>query len=163
MKTKLNREEIALGIAFGASMVFMVGSVLAAALAATCGLLWSIGGSGAGRAFRFVGVPVAAFAVLASKGFAFWPCVISSVLAGAVLSLGYGIPTEQPKDEGSPIGRFFYDLAKMREELATLYTRGFLAALLAAAYLPVQGVNLAWAGFLGGLVGLHLIVVKSVE
>lgn len=158
----LNREELALGVAFGASMVFLVGPIRAGALAIACGFLWAVGGSGKGRAFRYVGVPLMAFAALASVGVSFSMDALAAVIAGAVLSLGYGIP--DGTDQGSPIGRFFYyGVAKMRQDVASLYTRGFLALALGAAYLPVQGVNLSWAGFLFALVVLHLIVVKWVE
>ena len=161
---KLNREEIGLGLAFGGSMMIFVGIVPGLVLGLVCGLLWAIGGSGLGRAWRFVGVPVAGWIALGLGGYHIVPCLIGSVHASVVLSLGYGIPSDQPKDDGSPIGRFFYyGLAKMREDVATLWTRGTLAGLLGAGYVGVHGVSLAWMAFIGLLVALHLVIVHFVE
>ena len=159
MNIKLNFKEIALGASFGLALSFLVGLRLGLFAAIGCAILWSVGGSGKGRAFRFLGVPAVALVAIG----VFDRSNVAAVLAGLVLAQGYGIPSTQPKDEGSLLGRFFYNLAGTHERRATLYTRGTLAALLAIAYLPVHGLSTAWIQFAGALVVLHLAAVKFVE
>ena len=162
MNIKLNFKEIALGASFGLALSFLVGLRLGLFAAIGCAILWSVGGSGKGRAFRFLGVPAVALVAIG----VFDRSNIAAALAGLVLAQGYGIPSPDPKpkgDKGSPLGRFFYNLAGTHERRATLYTRGTLAALLAIAYLPVHGLSTAWIQFAGALVVLHLAAVKFVE
>ena len=157
MKIKLNLKEIALGASFGIALSWLVGLRLGLFAAAACAILWPLGGSGKGRFWRFLGVPGVALVAIG----VFTRSNVAAALAGLVLAQGYGIP--DGTDKGSTLGRFFYDLARLKEGLATLYTRGFLALLLACAYLPIGGPSIQWIQFAGTLVALHLIAVRFVE
>lgn len=180
----LNKKEFALGVGFGAALSFFVGPLLGFSSAVAGGFLWSIGGSGAGRVYRYAGVPLmtlAVFSVARSTGGQITPLVAigSTFVAALVLSVGYGIPTLTPPDEGSTFGRFVYKLAlrhvsanghskesyaDLLERVSTLIVRLTLAAALALAYLPLARVNpLAYAFFFGAVIGLHYIAVQKIE
>lgn len=130
----LNRNEFVIGMAFGILMTFVIGpwSIL---LAQFTGLLWALGGAGYGRAFRFFGVPLLTFffTIFHSQ---FYACIISSLICGATLSVGYGIPSTQPPDNGSTLGRFWYKVFKSNENLTNLFTRGTIYITIALGYIP---------------------------
>lgn len=163
---KLNYEEMALGAAFGAALGFFVGPILAIIAALACAVLWAIGGAGFGRAWRFVGVPLVALAViaLARVPVATIHAIASTGVALGILTIGYGIPSTQPPDAGSFLGRFFYKLAKQNGLKANLLTRGALALLLGLAYSPFAWVSTpAYLAMLCTIVALHLVAVYYVE
>lgn len=153
---KLNKKEIALGAGFGLAFCWIIGAwgLLVAALSA---ILWSLGGSGKGKIFRVLGVPLSAgvFVGLSARSF------VCGALAAAVLSIGYGIPSVN--DEGSSLGRFFYyGIAKRSDSEATLWTRGTLALALGIAYLPLWRLP-EWFGLVVTLVVLHLLAIRFIE
>ncbi|MCG3177015.1 MAG: hypothetical protein MOGMAGMI_01979 [Candidatus Omnitrophica bacterium] len=163
---KLNYEEMALGAAFGAALGFFVGPILAVIAALACAFLWAFGGSGAGRAWRFVGVPLVALAAiaLARVPVELLHALASTGAALGVLTIGYGIPSTQPPDAGSFLGRFFYKLAGQNGLTANLLTRGTLALLLGLAYLPLAWVSAqAYLAMVGVIVALHLVAVYYIE
>lgn len=129
----LNKNELIVGAVFGAVLSLFTGPIGLLAVP-FISVLWAIGGSGEGRAFRYIGVP--------AVGFVFLPhtlaYIIGSVVAGALLTIGYGIPTIAPgrpdHDEGSTLGAFYYKLFKGNEKLANIFTRGTLYAGMFLAY-----------------------------
>lgn len=173
---KLNKEELGLGAAFGFSFVFYITVIPAVILGLVCAALWAVGGSGAGRAWRFVGVPVAALAALfvMRVPIQLLHALASTGVALGVLTMGYGIPSTQPPDAGSTLGRFFYKLAGGNERAANFLTRGFLALLLGLAYIPlawiigvaylpqILGVK-SYVAMIATLVVLHLAAVQFLE
>ena len=160
-------EEAALGAAFGASLGFFVGPIMGVAAALGCAFLWALGGAeNSKKAWRRLGVPLVALDVfiLAHVPIKFPLVLASTGAAFGVLTIGYGIPSTQPPDAGSWLGRFFYKLAGSREVPAALLTRGTLALLLALAYLPLAWVNGgAYLRMTVTLVGLQLLAVRFVE
>ena len=155
----MNFEEGALGAIFGLSLAFFIGW-LALIPAVACGFLWAYGGSGAGKAWRRVGVPLVALAaiVLARLPVDLFQALVMTGIALAVLTLGYGTPSTQPPDEGSTLGKFFF--AFVKDPMATYLTRGTISLLLAAAYAPLAVVMPhEYIGFVLVLVvGQHLAV-----
>lgn len=161
---KLNLEEVALGASFGLALWPFCG-LWAMILAIICAFLWSLGGSGAGRKWRFVGVPIVA-------GIALWHLAqnIQHVnwLAGmtlaalGTLTIGYGTP--DASDEGSNLGKFVVNRLKMKDPQATYVIRGFLSVLLAVSYSPLA-LLLPWhyAGFCATLLVLQHLSVRFVE
>ena len=178
----LNKKEIGLGVATGAAFVFLVGPVGAGILTGILGFFWAAGGSGAGRAWRYLGVPFSILAAItiSSGGLPSTGAIIGTVFSAVVLTCGYGIPTTQPVDAGSFFGRFFFEAAndlfpintekesaeghKLRiEQYATLMVRGFLGFLFGLSYFLAFDNLLTFAGFLVALVALHIFVVQFIE
>lgn len=185
---KLNKEEMALGGVFGAAFSFFIGPLWAALLALACAFLWAVGGSGAGRAWRYLGVPASVLAVLSVApglcgGHLYFGLALASAgLAALVLTMGYGIPThtETTKDPGSALGRLAYffaegftfpnqyddsEIIRIRiERRATFLTRGTLAFLLGAAYAPLFAVDArAYLFLLAAVVAGQLAAVNYIE
>ena len=95
-------------------------------------LLWAVGGAPHfGKAWRRVGCPaLVGLSFIIKTGS--WLGVPAALATFGVLTLGYGLPSTQPPDEGSMLGRIAWKLAKGNENLATLYARG---TIYAAAWL----------------------------
>jgi len=126
---KLNAEEILYGAAFGGSMVYWTLG-LAFLTMPICGVLWALSGMDEStKLWRRLGCPaVQAFALyLVTKSI--W--VIGAIPIGyGILSIGYGVPSTQPPDAGSALGRFFYEKTNGNSLLANLGVRGFIMGLL---------------------------------
>lgn len=180
----LNKKEMALGAGFGAALSFFVGPIFGLTSTCACAFLWAFGGSGAGRVYRYAGVPLVTLAVLSiakSPGGQITPLVAigSTFAACLILSMGYGIPTLQPPDEGSTLGRFVYKLAlrhvsaqghteasytDLLERVSTLIVRLGLSAGLALAYLPLLwAAPAAYGLFFATVVGLHYLAIQKIE
>ncbi len=101
-----------------------------------CGILWALSGAGYSKLFRRLGCPFVLLLghVLFYKSFI--PFVSLLPIFG-VLSLGYGIPSTQPPDEGSTLGRFFYKLTKKDEFLANILTRLTIFLLVVFSLVPL--------------------------
>lgn len=129
---KFNKEELGLGAAFGAAFWPALGWK-AAILAVACSILWAIGGSGYGRIWRYLGAPLAAFLALVLCGFAAKPVLFALAPCVLVLTFGYGIPDPPSRpdaDEGSMLGRLFYNTFNLTEFWANIATRATYAGLL---------------------------------
>lgn len=127
----LNKEELIIGAVFGLTFVFNLGWLVLPVLAATS-FLWALGGQYGGgiRRWGVPGVVVCAAFILSRHGSVF----LAYPLGVAVLSIGYGIPSTQPPDSGSALGRFWY---KINPSLANVLTRVTVYILLVLAFLPV--------------------------
>lgn len=102
----LNREEMLYGAFFGASLFFWSG-FWAIPAAVICAAFWALGGApNLSAGWRRLGCPIVQAGTLYAA--TRYPWVVVSVLpAFGFLSLGYGIPSTQPYDEGSTLGKFF--------------------------------------------------------
>lgn len=141
----LNREEIAVGFCVGLSSAVKIGW-WAIPVALSSAYLWAAGGAkgddGGKKAYRRIGVPAVWVVVVAAITHDQW--ILTAWLpAHGVCRIGYGIPTTQPPDPGSFLGRVFYGLVKRfkqepvsiirRQRIATILTRVTTYALLAIA------------------------------
>lgn len=77
-------------------------------------------------------------------------------MAGA-LSMGYGIPG--PGDNGSALGRFFYNLFKQNHKLADIATRGTIGLMIALSTISVPIINKNWLIY--GLCSLGIILTNA--
>lgn len=126
----MNKEELLTGGIVGLVAGLLIGS-FAYLIIPICAVLWALGG-GEDKAWRRIGVPVSIVAMSLFLHENLWS--ILSIPAGfGVLSIGYGIPTSDPLDAGSVLGRFFY---KLTPKYASLLTRGTLHLLLFVALIP---------------------------
>ena len=127
----LNKEELIIGAVFGLTFAGVLGWWVLPVLIATS-LLWALGGR-YGHGIRVWAVP----AVVVGAAFLHsheWTVFLSYPLGCLVLSIGYGIPSTQPPDEGSALGRFWF---KVNPESADFMTRLTIYLLLALAFVPV--------------------------
>ncbi len=125
-------------------MDIIITILIIAMLALCCGFMGAWTGAGGSKLWRRFGIPflytLAAFLSIAN----WW--VLTILLMFGVLSLGYGIPTP-PSDNGSPLGRFWYDLVHGDEKLATALTRTTLGILMLITLLSVPILTSAWGIF----------------
>ena len=159
----LNKEELWLGWLFACcwSQFFGLWWILICPASA---ILWAMGGApGRSAGWRRLGCPALVSGALWLKFGVHW-LLISFICQCIVFSFGYGIPSTQPKDEGSRLGRFFWfvfmhsNLSMRQTELATdLAVRGVIALLLAASLWPLYFLNPLWYS-IGGLL---LIILTS--
>lgn len=102
-----------------------------------CSFLWALSGSGSSKLFRRVGVPV----IWSSCLYITEQNVLVFILipiAALMLSLGYGIPSTQPPDSGSALGRFFWNLTGQNVLLSNIMTRGVIYIGLVTPFLVVR-------------------------
>lgn len=143
---KDHKTELVLGAAHGLVTALFIGwwALLVAPVTA---FLFAYGGSSksGSSAYRRVGVPVAtslAYLVAAYNG---WAAVLLGLGFG-VLSIGYGLPSTQPYDEGSAIGAWVFKKFKLtphnhRDEMfANVIIRGGLFLVYALPYVLVKVV-----------------------
>lgn len=131
----INKEELLIGAIVGLCFIPIIGLV-ALPMALATAILWNLGGAdGFSKAYRRMGVPLVTCITVAVVKQSLTP-LISLLPVWGVLSIGYGIPSTQPPDAGSWLGREALMLAKGHEKRADLYCRGVIYALLALAFLP---------------------------
>lgn len=129
----LNKEELATGFVFGICFWPIIGP-LTLLVGTICSFLWALTGSGKSKLYRRLGVPLVPCAAIYLMTYN-WHIWISLPLAYGVLSLGYGIPSTQPPDSGSTLGRFWYRVFNNNETKAHLATRGTIYLLLLVSFL----------------------------
>jgi hypothetical protein len=151
----LNEEEMKIGFVVGALSAFRIGW-LAIVPAVASAYLWAAGGAkgedGGNKAYRRIGVPLVWVGVVAAITHDQWT-LPAWLPAFGVLSMGYGIPTTQPYDAGSYLGRFFYYRTKKHyedkgttvtqvylEQTATFWTRATIYLLLAVSLFLVPAM-----------------------
>lgn len=130
---KLNKEELLIGFIVGICS-WVVISFWAIPVALVTSFFWAYTGAGASKLYRRLGVPALISTACAITTHS-WIPLISILPAFGVLSIGYGIPTTQPFDEGSWLGRICFGWAKGSEKLADIYCRGIIYILLALAFI----------------------------
>ncbi len=176
---QLNKKEMALGAGFGFALTFMVGPLWGILATFVCSFLWSYGGSGAGRIWRYGGVPAFALLMLVVTGVPIKSLILPTAFAMLVFMQGYGIPTPG-LDEGSRIGRFFYNWAKREfppvagedgqhyelriDKVATLFTRGLLSILLGLSYISlINPMPVQYVLFFTTMLAIHYVAIENVE
>lgn len=146
----LNRYELFLGGLIGLFFIplFGLGTIVIAPLMA---FLYALGGApaqdGGNKLYRRLGCAIVPSVALFLKIQHFNPWLLGSEgLAFAVYSIGYGIPSTMPPDEGSFMGECFFNLATRlmphssqvaHEEYASVMTHFTILLLLALAYTPL--------------------------
>lgn len=139
---KLNKTEVLVGFAHGAWAMALIGLWWGLALGAGTAALFALGGAGQ-KLYRRIGVP-AAVAALLVFGTGKWLMIVAGLSGFAVLSIGYGLPSTQPPDAGSWLGRYVFAKLNLTphnakdELLANLIIRG---GLLIAFVLPFMVAN----------------------
>lgn len=135
----LNLLELLIGAIFGAVPAIWIHWWALVTIPA-CSFLWAWTGAGHGAIWRKVLAPsIACLAIFAVRHH--WQVFIGLPFMMLVLSLGYGIPSTQPLDAGSPLGRFWWgrtsgSTEKEHQNKAELFTRLTIYVLLAACFIP---------------------------
>ena len=135
----LNREELILGAVYALIFTYWLG-IMVIPIAILSSLFWAISGSSwkfNPKLLRRLGCPLLVSVTICIRYNTFIP-LISVPFAFCVLSLGYGIPSTQPPDEGSTLGKFWF---KISEKYANLLTRSTIYSLLAISHIPVLFVK----------------------
>ena len=127
---RLNKEELIIASILTAIVVPWPWVLVAIPV---CALLWALSGDGKSKLFRRLGVPLV-WAFSLHTGFAF-VCVLTGFLS---LCIGYGLPSTQPPDEGSALGRFFWKLTGGNVLLSNILTRGLIYIGLVIPFLIVR-------------------------
>lgn len=158
---KLNKEEIVLGFIYAGVWSAFIGwwtLVLAPASA----FLWALGGS-VNKLYRRVGCAIITGVIVGHSYSSYWIGLLSLSLSFEVLSIGYGIPTTQPEDEGSMLGRFWHRIFR-NEWKSQLATRASIGMMLGLAACPLLVVS--WQKWLFGttlLVFLFPLTAQFIE
>lgn len=124
----MNKNELLVGFLLTLCLTPIMGALGLLALI-ICPLLWALSGMhGQDKIWRRLGVPVVwALAILAHCHN--WYVLLAIPMSFGALCIGYGIPSTQPPDEGSWLGRFYYNLCKKNEQWANILTRGTIYGL----------------------------------
>jgi hypothetical protein len=140
---QINKEEFASGAFISGVIVGLAHCPVYIIVGAgvLCGFMWAIGGSGYKWLRRF-GVPTVLGTLLVAYGNACgW---ITGILLIPILSIGYGVPSVQPPDEGSVLGRWAWKLVNGDHEdqeacqrFACFICRTLLGMLISIACLPL--------------------------
>jgi len=130
---KLNKEELTI-----ASILTAIATPFPPMLWAVpvCAFLWALTGSESKynyKLWRRLGVPLIWASTLWT-----WQAFLCVPIAFAFLSLGYGLPSTQPPDEGSSLGKVMWKLSGENELLANLLTRGFIYFGILTPFLLVR-------------------------
>lgn len=135
----LSLEEMFIGHGIQFPFYFVIGWwVLPLALVSS--MLWAYGGAeGTSKAWRRIGVPAAtAGFVVAFNPTMVW--MLAFIPAGwGALTVGYGMPSTQPPDEGSTLGRLMLKVLK-NYKIAEFATRLTTYLLFWAAFAAVWAV-----------------------
>lgn len=125
----LNKEELFVGAFYGLLFAPVLGW-LAVPLGIWTSFAWALGGT-YNKAWRRFGCSlVPAILISAQHG---WHHLFSFPMAWAALSIGYGIPSQYPPDDGSVMGRIVYSVLK-DETRATIAVRTMIFLLLFFAF-----------------------------
>lgn len=132
----LNKEELLVGFIYGLPFYFLVGWWVIL-IAPITSLLWALGGR-YGHAIRVFGVPLASYGnvLIVTNNLI---SIVNCGLTMLILSIGYGIPQINQYgimiDEGSWLGRFWWNKTKSNVVLANVLTRLTIYTLLLLAFL----------------------------
>ena len=96
---------------------------------------------GEDKFWRRLGVPIVTSLVSAICLHSYVP-LLSILPVYACFTIGYGLPSTQPPDEGSALGRFWYKFFKQDYHKADVATRATIYLLMLMGNLPTI---LTWA------------------
>jgi len=116
-------------------------------------VLGALGGAeNSNKSFRRVLIPLilTGFAYLNTQSI----LVLTIMSMCGALSIGYGIPDST--DEGSALGRFWFNLFKKNEILANIFTRGTIGLLIGLSLISVSIINQSWLFYGIGCIGIIL-------
>ena len=141
----LNKFEALIGLVFGLVFAVKIGW-WALVLAPFTAYFWASGGAkkedGGNKLYRRLGCALFPALAVFAVHFPHWWCLLAVPLAFGVLSVGYGIPSTQPPDAGSVLGRWAYAIAlkftddPRPEWLAEIITRTLIYLLLSLTFIP---------------------------
>jgi hypothetical protein len=125
-------EDILLGCILGA-LTFPIIGLWSLVSVVACAYFWWKGGR-KGNSWQVYGCTVSCYLpmFLVSQN---WMVLIPAIPTGVLLSMGYGIPSTQPPDKGSTLGRFFYKYFDEDEKKANFFTRGTIYAGLVICFI----------------------------
>ena len=118
---KLNLEELIIASILTAIVVPFPIALLAIP---ACAFLWALSGSESKynyKLWRRLGVPL-----VWVIGIFNYYALAAVPIAFGFLSMGYGLPSTQPPDEGSGLGRFFWNLTGGNVLFSNILTRGVI-------------------------------------
>lgn len=122
------------------------------------GLLGAYAGSeGTSKQWRRILIPIIFTACALIEIQSLW-CVLVMTMC-AFLSMGYGIPDAH--DEGSKIGRFYYNLFNHNHFLADVFTRGTIGFGIALSLLVITILKQNW--FVYSLSSLGIILIYALN
>lgn len=132
-------------------------------LLSSLGSFWgAMGGvAHASRLFRVLGIPLLITVSALEYTHNLW--YIGLMLLSGAFSIGYGIPSFtffpdiDSGDEGSPLGRFFYNLFNGNEVLVNIFVRGIIGLVIAIALLIVPIFKHNWYRYIIS----SLIIISS--
>ena len=132
---KLNREELIYGFCYVSLFLYWIG-YWAIPFALLSSFLWALSGSEYKinhKLFRRLGCPLCiAIPLVITTGK--WIVLLGVAPAFGALTLGYGIPSLNPPDEGSLLGRF-YNKITGDEFMTNILTRGTIIISSVASFL----------------------------
>lgn len=122
-------------------------------------VLGALGGAEkSNKSFRRVLIPLilTGFAYLNTESI----LVLTIMSMCGALSLGYGIPSfsnyHEYNDEGSALGRFWFNLFKQNEILANIFTRGTIGVLIGLSLISIPVIIHNYLIYVMGCIGIIL-------
>jgi len=134
----------------------IITNIYASILPIICGFLGAFGGTtGGNKAARRYLIPI----LITGLAFAQTGSILVLTILSMIgwLSLGYGIPGNG--DEGSHLGRFYYNLFHQNHLLADIFTRGTIGLLIALSLISIPIIKENW--FIYILCGLGICSVYT--
>jgi len=118
------------------------------------GICGAMGGSeNSNKAIRRILIP------LALVGLAYQqtenPLVITIMIMCGFLSMGYGIPGIG--DNGSALGRFYYNLFHQNHHLVDIFTRGTIGLLIGLSLISIPLIKKNWIVYIIGVLCIILV------
>lgn len=132
-------EEAIVGAIFAISFSGWLGPWVLAA-APLCAWLWALGGATA-KGIRRIGCPMVVGAALWHTTGNWVASLIWVPVAWVTLSVGYGLPSTQPPDAGSVLGRWAYAVCRKNERLASILTRSLIIGVCVLDYAIINAVT----------------------
>jgi len=134
----------------------IITNIYASILPIICGFLGAFGGAtGGNKAARRYLIPLLITGLAYMQTESILVLTILSIIGW--FSLGYGIPGNE--DEGSALGRFYYNLFNRNHFLADIFTRGTIGLLVTLSLISIPIIKHNW--FIYILCGLGICSVYS--